>query len=109
MELTVEQYQKIESYFPKQRGNVKNENHRVINALLYLLENGCKWRSLPKHFGNWATVYKRINRWCKAGVLRAIFEGIQKEGIMKVNVEFLALDSTCCKVHPDGCGALKKR
>ena len=25
-----------------------------------------------------------------------------------INVEILALDSTCAKVHPDGCGAFKK-
>ncbi|MDR1703844.1 MAG: transposase [Clostridiales bacterium] len=24
-----------------------------INALLYICENGCKWRKLPKEYGNW--------------------------------------------------------
>ncbi|MFO8100553.1 MAG: transposase, partial [Dehalococcoidia bacterium] len=48
MEITTEQYKQIEAYFPKQRGNVKNKNLQVLNAILYVSENGCKWRALPK-------------------------------------------------------------
>ncbi|MCP4612064.1 MAG: transposase, partial [Planctomycetes bacterium] len=47
MEITPEQYSHIEGYFPIQRGNVKNENLHVLNAILYVAENGCKWRGLP--------------------------------------------------------------
>jgi transposase len=108
MELTLKQYNKIKDYFPVQRGNVKTDNRVMVNALLYLLENGCKWRALPKSFGNWATIYKRLNRWCKAGVLKTIFEELQRQHIMGIEVKFAALDSTCFKVHPDACGALKK-
>jgi len=108
MELTVNHYERISKYLPIQRGNVKSENIVILNALLYVLENGCKWRALPERFGNWATVYKRLNRWCQSGVLKRVFEGLQKESIVCVRVEFVALDSTCCKVHPNGCGALKK-
>ncbi|MDR2574396.1 MAG: transposase [Desulfovibrio sp.] len=25
--------------------------------MLYVTENSCKWRALPKSFGNWHTVY----------------------------------------------------
>jgi alpha-ketoglutarate-dependent taurine dioxygenase len=32
-------------------------------------ENGCEWRGLPKRFGNGHTIYTRMNRWAKAGVL----------------------------------------
>lgn len=108
MELTTEQYEKISKYFPVQRGNVKTDNLTVLNALLYVLENGCKWRALPERFGNWGTIYKRLNRWCRAGVLKRIFEGLLKEKICHVEIEFVALDSSCSKVHPNGCGALKK-
>ena len=50
MELTKEQYEKIEKYLPKQRGNVKIDNRQFLNAILYVAENGCKWRSLPKEY-----------------------------------------------------------
>jgi len=35
---------------------------------------GCKWRGLPKRFGKWHTIYTRMNRWSKNGVLDLIFE-----------------------------------
>ena len=104
-----EQYSKIESYLPRQRGNVIIDNHRLINAILYVAENGCKWRALPESYGKWYTVYKRVNRWAKNGVLERLFLALQKEQIAAITVEILALDSTCAKVHPNGCGALKKQ
>ena len=108
MEITLEQYKQIEGYFPRQRGNVKNENLQVLNAVLYVAEHGCKWRGLPKRFGRWHTIYTRMNRWAKNGVLDRIFEALQRENIIQIRVEAVSLDSTIVKVHPDGTGALKK-
>ena len=108
MQITPEQYERITRHFPVQRGNVKTDNRDFINALLYIAENGCKWRSLPEKFGNWATVYKKFSRWAKNGVIQRIFSALQAEKIIAVRVEVLALDSTSFKVHPDGHGALKK-
>ena len=50
----------------------------------------------------------RMNRWSKNGVLDRVFEALQAEGIININVEAVCLDSTTVKVHPDACGALKK-
>ena len=108
MKITLQQYQRIEKYFPIQRGNVSVTNLQVINAILYVAENGCKWRALPKSYGNWHTIYMRMNRWSKNGVLERIFTALQTEGIIQINVEIVCLDSTSVKVHPDGTGALKK-
>jgi transposase len=108
MELTAQQYEKISHCFPKQRGNVHNSNLKVINAILYVMENGCKWRGLPKYFGNWHTIYTRWNRWSKNGVLDKVFLLLQQLQYIKLEVRVLSLDSTCVKVHPDGMGALKK-
>lgn len=108
MELTQEQFDRISGYLPRQRGNVRVSNFQLVNALLYITENGCKWRALPKHFGNWHTIYVRMNRWSKDGVLRRLFEALQVEGIIQIKMEAVCLDSTTVKVHPDGTGALKK-
>ena len=109
MEITQAQYERVESYFPVQRGNVKVSNLQVLNAILYVLEHGCKWRGLPEKFGNWHTVYMRMSRWSKNGVLDRVIEGLQAEGVVAVKLEAASLDSTIVKVHPDGTGALKKR
>jgi len=109
MEITEAQYERIKSYLPTQRGNVRVSNLDVLNAFLYVLEHGCKWRGLPDRFGNWHTIYTRMNRWSKNGVLDRVFRGLQDEGIIRMNLEVVSLDSTIVKVHPDGMGALKKR
>lgn len=109
MEITEAQYQRIAPELPKQRGNVSMSNLTLLNALLYVAEHGCKWRGLPKQFGNWHTIYVRLNRWAKSGVLDHIFECLQRERILRVRIEAVKLDSTIVKVHPDGTGALKKK
>lgn len=108
MEITPEQFSLIEPSLPVQRGNVRLENLQVINAILYVAEHGCKWRGLPKRFGNWHTIYTRMNRWAKAGVLDRLFEALQHHQLIRIKIEAVSLDSTIVKVHPDGTGALKK-
>jgi transposase len=108
MEITSEQFNRIETFLPVQRGNVSLTNLQVVNAILYVAENGCKWRSLPKRFGNWHTIYTRMNRWAKAGVLDRLFEELQHQQLVRIKIEAVSLDSTIVKVHPDGTGALKK-
>ncbi len=82
-------------------------NLQILNAILYVAEQGCKWRGLPRRFGNWHTIYVRMNRWAKNGVLDRVFERLQSEQIVRIQIEAFALDSTSVKVHPDGTGALK--
>ena len=108
MEITEAQYQQIEHCLPRQRGNVSMSNLQVLNAILYVAENGCKWRSLPKRFGRWHTVYTRMNRWSRSGVLDRVFTELQRAQIIRVKIEAVLLDSTMIKVHPDDTGALKK-
>ena len=108
MKLTEEQYALVKDVLPRQRGNVIMSNLQVLNAILYVAENGCKWRALPKHFGRWNTIYVRMNRWAKSGVLARVFETLQRQQIISIKIEAVSLDSTIVKVHPDGTGALKK-
>src|SRR5271170_4647383 len=84
MELTQQQYEKIEDSLPLQRGNVRLSNLEVLNAILYVAEQGCKWRGLPGRFGNWHTIYVRMNRWAKSGVLDRVFEKLQLEQIVRI-------------------------
>ena len=108
MEITEEQYVRIKDSLPVQRGNVSLTNLQFLNAVLYVAEHGCKWRGLPKRFGNWHTIYTRMNRWSKSGTLDRVFEKLQLEQIVRIRIEAFSLDSTTVKVHPDGTGALKK-
>ena len=66
MEITKEMYEKIAHLFPKPKSPPKISNLEALNAILKVLENGSKWRSLGK---NWHTIYTRANRWAKNNVL----------------------------------------
>ena len=90
MKITQEQYEKIKTYLPRQRGNVSMaiSNWEMRSCML--------WK------------YVRMNCWSKNKVLRYLFEGLQRENIMKVKLEAVCLDRTDIKVYPHGTGALKK-
>jgi transposase len=108
MRLTQEHYDRIAHCFPKHRGSLTYSNLEVLNAILYIAENGAKWRRLPKEYGHWHTVYARMRGWARQGVLARVFEAMQAMQIIAIKVEVCSLDSTSVKVHPDGTGALKK-
>jgi hypothetical protein len=72
VKMTQQQYEKIADSFPRQRGNVTIDNLTMLNAILHILEHGCKWRGIPNSFGNWHSIYTRMNRWSKNGVLDRI-------------------------------------
>ncbi len=107
MEITEAQYHQIEHCLPRQRGNVSLTNLQVLNAILYVAGHGCKWRGLPKRFGRWHTIYARMNRWSKSGVMDRVFAELQRAQIVRIKIEAVSLDSTMVKVHPGGTGALK--
>ena len=69
-------------------------NIQVLNAIVYVAEHGCKWRGLPERFGNWHTIYKRMNRWSKSGVLDRVFEHLQRQQIVRVKIEAAGLLAT---------------
>lgn len=48
-------------------GRPPAELKEVINAIFYVLKNGCTWRSLPHDFPHWNTVYGYFWRWSHNG------------------------------------------
>ena len=113
MALTQQQYEQVAGLLPRQRGHVKIANRPVLAAILYMVdlymvEQGCQWRGLPERFGKWQTIYTRMNRWAKKGVLDHVFAALQEQWIIRVRVEVVSLDSTVVPVHPDGTGVRRK-
>jgi transposase len=104
MKITQQQYEKIADIFLRQRGNVAIDNL----TMLHVLEHGCKWRGLPSRFGKWHSIYTRMSRWSKNGVLDQIFKRLQQEQMICLKADAFSVDSTVIKVHPDRTGALKK-
>ena len=105
MQLTREQYQRIAPYLPAQRGNVKIPNFQRFRVLLYMAEDGCRWRGWPPQFRRWHSTYMWMIRWTKNGVLDRVFEKLKAQ--MDDSPEALSMAGASIKVHPDGTGALK--
>ena len=78
-------------------------------ALLYMIENGCKWRALPKKFGKWHSIYMKFSRWSENGTIQRIFEEMQNLNIIDIRTDTLCIDSTSIKVHPNAAGARKSK
>ena len=49
---------------PEGRGRPKIHGSRaILNAIFYVLKNGCPWRLLPKNFPPWKSVYDWFRKW----------------------------------------------
>ena len=94
-------------FAPGSARNVRIPTIDFINAVLHVLENGCKWRALPERFGKWSTVYARFRRWSRSGVLERLFAALREQEAVGEDAECFGLDSTSAEVHPDGAGARK--
>ncbi len=46
IKIAKQQFEKIKHVFPKTRGGVQIDHFTMINILLYVVENGCKWRDI---------------------------------------------------------------
>jgi len=78
--LTDKQWAKIEEYFPM--GN-KGATHKrsLVEAVLYLVDNGCKWRALPHDYPNWSTVKSFYYRAVESGVWEKVMQILVKKTV----------------------------
>ena len=55
-DLSEGEWEEIAEYFP-QGPNSEHHKRSLINAVLYMVDNGCKWRALPHDFPPYSTVH----------------------------------------------------
>ena len=70
-DLSDAQWALIESFFGRldPRGaKPKHERKRMVEACLYRLREGCRWRALPHDFPGWSTVASHFRLWRRRGV-----------------------------------------
>jgi putative transposase len=68
--LTWEQWELIADLFPEAKPGGRPRKvsiYAVVNAVFYVLCQGCTWRGLPGDFPAWSTVYGDFWRWQKDG------------------------------------------
>jgi transposase len=94
----------LESHLPGQPGQwggVAQDNRRFINGVFWILRTGAPWRDLPPDYGKWGTVNQRFNRWRNKGTWEKVLEAL----IDEPDFEWLMIDASHVKAHPDAAGA----
>jgi transposase len=85
-----------------QHGGVAEDNRLFIDAVLYVARTGIPWADLPARFGNPNSVWRRFDRWAKAGRWDPILAALRDP-----DLDILILDSTAVRAHPCAAGAKK--
>jgi putative transposase len=72
------QWEQIAKFFP-QGPNSEHHKRSLINAVLYLLDNGIKWRSMPHEYPPWSTVHSFYFRVRRDGIWEKVHEAIVRK------------------------------
>ena len=78
--LTLAQWELLEPLIPKAKpgGRPREvEIWEILNAILYLLTQGCTWRNLPGDFPAWQTVYRYFRAWGKDGTWLVVHDRLR--------------------------------
>jgi len=79
-DLTDEQWELMSPYIPATSNYARRADYprrEIVNAILYRLREGCRWRALPNDFPDWQSVYYYYNTWKKTGVWRRAHDALR--------------------------------
>jgi transposase len=102
-----DQWDRIKDSLPGKegdRGRTAKDTRLFIDGVMWLGQNGARWRALPERYGKWYSVAKRFLRWSRAGVWQMIFNTLAANA----DTEWLMIDSTIVRAHQHAAGARKK-
>ena len=85
---------------PEDGGRPAADNRLFVDATLWVAKTGAPWRDLPERFGKWNSVWRRFDRWCRAGRWEALSAALGEPKLAE-----LQLDSMTAKAHPCAAGS----
>ena len=95
-DLTDEQWVIIELLFKGMR-NRKWDKQELVNAVLYLADNSCKWRNLPHDFSPYSTVHSFYRRARLSGLWDKILQHLvgvtRRKAGRNPNLTYVIIDS----------------
>ena len=86
---------------PGKKGRPGRDNQLFLNAVFWNLRTEAPWRDLPPDLGDWKNTHSRFCRWWERGVWKDLLDTV----IDDPGFEWLMIDSSHIKLHPDGIGA----
>src|SRR3712207_7523652 len=88
-----------------QTGRELTNLRRTLEAIIWRLRNGAKWRSIPAELGPWWMAAQTFIRWSKLGVWQRLLDAAQDRAV-QLGMAFL--DGTSIRAHQKAAGAPKK-
>lgn len=87
-------------------GRPPAEKRKTIRGIFWMLDNGAKWKNLPRRFGPKSTVHRWFQQWTREGVFEQIMRDAghcveEGEGF---RVYECFIDGTFCKARGGGDG-----
>lgn len=95
------QWAMIEPLFPPAGNRSKWEKRELVDAVLYFVDNGCKWRNLPHDFPPYTTVanfyYAAIRSGLWEKICAALVERVRTDAEQKPGPSYAIIDSQSVK------------
>lgn len=95
------QWAMIEPLFPPAGNRSKWEKRELVDAVLYFVDNGCKWRNLPHDFPPYTTVanfyYAAIRSGLWEKIRAALVERVRTDAERKPGPSYAIIDSQSVK------------
>jgi transposase len=80
----------------------------VVSGIFWILDNGAKWKDLPREFGSKSTVHRWFKKWVQAGVFEQIMRDagrlVERRGEYRLYECFIDATFSKAKGGGDGIG-----
>lgn len=86
----------------RRRRPMKDER-QTVEAVVWRLRNGAKWRAVPPELGPWHRAANLHHRWSHLGVWERVFEHLRDRG--HADLAEVMLDGTSVRAHAKAAGA----
>lgn len=94
-----------------QGGRPATDKRRVLAGIFWILDNGAKWKDLPRRFGSKSAVHRWFQIWVQAGVFERLMREagrcVQERGGYRLYECFIDATFSRAKGGGDGIGVTK--
>ncbi|NOG53803.1 MAG: transposase [Planctomycetes bacterium] len=77
------------------------DKRKAVGGIFWILDNGAKWKDLPRRFGSKSAVHRYFQQWVQEGVFEQIMRDagrcVEERGEYRLYESFV--DGTFCKAR----------
>jgi transposase len=92
-------------------GRPRADKRKVVEGIFWILDNGAKWKDLPRRFGSKSTVHRWFKKWVEDGVFETILKDaarfVEERGEYRLYECFIDASFSKAKGGGDGIGCTR--